>query len=174
MPIIKSPTVPKLPFYSVIPYVKDYQFNIRLRQLISKYIGAVDLRLIPINPVKIGSFFKTKERLNDLMSSCVVYKYSCPRCKRGTYVGSTQRLLKVRIDSHKGVSYRTGSSLTNPEYSSIRDHTKICKSSIDYKNFEIMGRASNESSLAVLESLIIKQAVPSLNAQTTSTPLYLS
>ena len=108
------------------------------------------------------------------MTSCVVYKYSCPFCKQGTYVGSTHRLLKVRIDSHKGVSYRTGTALTNPEYSSIRDHSKICKSPINYKNFEILGRASNESSLAILESLMIKQAVPSLNAQTTSTPLFVA
>ena len=54
MPVIKSPTVPKLPLYSVIPYVKDNQFRIKLHQLITKYFGAVDLRIIPINPLKIG------------------------------------------------------------------------------------------------------------------------
>ena len=108
------------------------------------------------------------------MTSGVVYKYTCPRCKRGTYVGSTRRLLKVRIDAHKGVSYRTGSKLTNPEFSSIRDHAKICKNSIEYKHFEIFSRASNELSLTIMESLTIKQVVPSLNAQTTSTPLFLA
>ena len=173
-PANKSPTVSKLPLYSVIPYINDKQFKIKLRQLISNHFGAVDLRLIPINPFKIGSFFKIKESLNYLMTSCVVYKYSCPRCKQGTYIGSTHRLLKVRIDSHKGVSYRTGSALANPEFSNIREHSKKCKSSIRYNNFEILGRAPNESSLAVLESLKIKQAVPSLNTQTTSTPLFLA
>ena len=108
------------------------------------------------------------------MTSVVVYKYTCPRCKCGTYIGSTRRLLKVRIDAHKGVSYRTGSPLTNPEFSCIRDHAKSCKCPIEYKNFEILSKTSNELALAIMESLTIKRVVPLLNTQTTSTPLFLS
>ena len=174
VPIIKSPSVPKLPMYSAIPFIRDKEFQSKLCNILSKHFGAVDFKLIPINPLKIGSLFKIKDQLNYLMTSGVVYKYSCPRCKRGTYVGSTRRLLKVRIDAHKGVSYRTGSALTNPEFSCIRDHAKLCKRPIQYKHFEILSRASNDLSLAIMESLTIKRVVPSLNTQTTSTPLFLS
>ena len=127
MPKTRSPTVPKLKIYSIIPFISDNKFQVKLCQIVSKHFGAVDLKPIPVNPLKIGSFVRIKDRLNYLMTSGVVYKYTCPRCKRGTYVGSTRRLLKVRIDAHKGVSYRTGSKLTNPEFSSIRDHAKNVK-----------------------------------------------
>ena len=174
VPIIKSPSVPKLPFYSVIPFTRGNEFQSKLHRILSKHFGAVSFKLIPINPLKIGSLFQIKDRLSYLMTSGVVYKYTCPRCKRGTYIGSTRRLLKVRVDAHKGVSYRTGSPLTNPEFSCIRDHAKSCKCSVEYKNFEIVSKTSNELSLAIMESLTIKRVVPSLNTQTTSTPLFLS
>ena len=173
-PMMKNPSVPKLPIYVAIPYIKDTTFQVKLRQIVSKYFGAVDLKLIPVNPLKIGSYFKAKEKLQDLMTSGVIYKYSCPRCNRGTYIGSTRRLLKVRIDAHRGVSYRTGSNLTNPEFSCIRNHSKQCRSKIRYDNFKIISRASSDLSLSILESLTIKRLVPSLNTQTTSTPLYIS
>ena len=174
MPNFKSPTVPKMKIYSVIPYIRDTFFQNKLKQIISSHIGAIDVKLIPMNPLKIGSFFKVKDQTDYLMSSGVVYKYTCPRCDRGTYIGSTHRLLKVRIDAHRGVSYRTGTQLTNPEFSSIREHTKICKCPMQYKDFEIIARASNNLSLSILESLTIKQTVPSLNTQTSSTHLYLA
>ena len=108
------------------------------------------------------------------MTSDVVYRSNCPRCDLGTNVGSTRRLLKVRIDSHRGVSYRTGVQITNPEFSNIREHTKKCKYEINYKDFEILGKASNDHLLTVMESLFIKQIVPHLNTQSSATPLYLS
>ena len=124
--------------------------------------------------MNIKSLFPSKERIDPLMTSGVVYLYNCPRCNLGKYVGSTRRLLKVRIDSHKGVSYRTGMKLSNPEFSNIRDHIKKCRNNIDYKDFKIVGKTKNEYELPILESLLIKQLVPQLNAQTSSTPLYLS
>ena len=132
------------------------------------------MNIIPTNPVTIRSLFKFKDSLNPLMTSGVVYKFDCPRCSRGTYVGSTLRLLKVRIDCHNGVSYRTGVKLNNPEFSNIRDHAKKCKYNIQYKDFKILGRAPNHQMLTILEALFIKRAVPHLNAQSSSAPLYLS
>ena len=89
-------------------------------------------------------------------------------------MGATRRLLKVRANAHRGVSFRTGVSIKNPEFSSIRNHTKTCKHKICYEDFEILGKATNSQKLAILESLFIKQTVPQLNNQTTATPLYLS
>ena len=122
----------------------------------------------------IGSLFKFKDTVPYLMRSLVVYKYTCPRCNLGTYLGSTRRMLKVRIDSHRGVSHRTGCNLSKKEFSNIRDHANKCKAQINYDNFEIIGQATNDTSLLILESLYIKQLVPSLNSQSSSAPLFIA
>ena len=104
----------------------------------------------------------------------VVHYFSCPKCKVGKYVGATKRLLKVRIDSHHGISHRTGCSLKTKEFSSIREHCQKCKTLFSYDDFKIISQATNEYSLPILESLYIKQLVPSLNGQTSSTVLYMT
>ena len=108
------------------------------------------------------------------MRSCLVYKFTCPKCNLGTYVGCTKRLLKVRIDSHKGVSYRTGYALSNKENSAIRLHTDRCRHNIEYKDFKILSQAQSQYALPFLESLFIKQLAPKLNNQTTSVPLHIA
>ena len=171
----KYPTVPKLDLYVKVPFLtNDTEFYKKLHEIIRKNIPAVNLKLIPMNPLTIKSLFRCKDRLNYLMTSNIVYKYSCPKCNFGSYVGSTKRLLKVRIDSHKGISHRTGCRISNPEFSSIREHSKKCKTFIDYKNFDIIGQVTNDHDLPILESLMIKQLVPTLNAQTSSTQLHLA
>ena len=174
LPKFEIPTVPKLPLYASVPLINNKSFYEELQKAVNKYLPAVNLKLIPINPLTIGSFFISKERLKPLMTSGVVYSFNCPRCSLGKYVGCTRRLLKVRIDSHCGVSYRTGSKLSNPEHSNIRDHAKKCKHNIKYEDFKIIGRAPNDHQLVILESLLIKQLVPQLNTQGSSTPLYFA
>ena len=105
------------------------------------------------------------------MRSCVVYHFTCPKCNLGNYVGCTNRLLKVRIDSHKGVSYRTGSKLSKPEMSAIRSHCHQCRRIVENSDFKILAQAQNSSCLFILESLYIKQLKPPLNNSTTSVPL---
>ena len=174
IPKFKIPTVPKLSFFTSVPMVHDKCFYKDLRKIINKYIPAIELKLIPKNPLTIGSLFRYKERLSPLMTSGVTYQFNCPRCDLGTYVGSTRRLLKVRIDCHRGVSYRTGCKLSNPEFSNIREHTIKCKHNINYNDFKILGKASNDQLLNIQESLFIKQLVPKLNTQSSAIPLFLS
>ena len=174
LPKFNLPNVPKLPVYASVPMLYNKTFYQELYKINSHYIPAVELKLIPINPLSIGSLFTSKEKLNPMMTSKIVYLFTCPRCDLGKYVGSSRRLLKVRVDAHRGVSYRTGAKLSNPEFSNVRDHAKKCKCDIRYEDFKIIGRAKNEHQLNILESLLIKQLVPQLNYQTTSTPLYFS
>ena len=174
-PKIKHCTVPKLDLYASLPFlVNSKEFYSKLHEIVESKLPAVKLRLIPRNPLTIGSLFHYKDRLNCLVTSNVVYKYTCPKCDFGTYIGSTKRLLKVRIDSHKGVSHRTGNKLSNPDYSSIREHTKKCKNQINNEDFSVVGQVSNDHNLPVLESIMIKQVVPSFSAQTSATQVYLA
>ena len=174
IPKLDIPTVSKLPFYASVPLIHNKSFYQEITKIISHHIPAIDLKLIQSNPLSLGSLFRVKEKLDPLMTSGVVYLFNCPMCNKGKYVGSTRRLLKVRADSHIGVSHRTGSKLSNPEFSNIRNHSRNCRYNIKYQDFKIIGRANNDHQLTILESLFIKQMVPNLNSQSTSVPLYLS
>ena len=141
---------------------------------LSKLYPYIDFRFIFKNPNKIGNLFHFKDTLPMLMRAFCIYQYNCPKCNLGNYIGCSKRLLKVRIDSHRGVSHRTGASLARKEFSAIRNHADKCKSNVDYSNFKLIAQAPDLYSLPFLESLYIKQMSPNLNAQTTSTPLHIA
>ena len=169
-----TPTVPKLLMYASIPFVHCKNFKLQLERAIMKTFPALNIQLISSNPKTMGSLFQHKDKLPALMKSLVVYCFNCPKCKVGKYVGATKRLFKVRIDSHLGISHRTGCPLKTKDFSNIREHCKKCKTSFNYEDFSIVSQAPNEQSLAILESLTIKRVVPSLNGQTSSTVLYIA
>ena len=173
-PTIPVDTVPKLKFYASIPYVQNNTFGNNLTKIIKHHFPALDLKLVPKNPLRLGSLFHYKDKLPVLMQSKVAYLFTCPKCKVGTYLGATKRLLKVRVDSHSGVSHRTGCTLNKKEFSNIRDHCNKCKSNLTYDCFKVVGRAMDDTSLPLLESLLIKKFVPSLNSQCSSTNLYIA
>ena len=169
-----APNAPKLSMYASIPFIHSNAFKLQIKKVVQNTFPALDLKLIPKNPKTLGSLFSHKDKLPALMRSLVVYCFTCPKCKIGKYVGATKRLLKVRIDSHLGVSHRTGCILKTKEFSSIRDHTQKCRTLFSNDDFHIVGQAPNDHSLSILESLAIKQLVPSLNSQTSSTVLYIA
>lgn len=126
------------------------------------------------NPLTITSLFRFKDSLRELMRSNVIYKFNCPKCNSGTYVGCTQRMLKVRIDSHRGVSHRTGNILAKKENSAIRSHCSSCRHRIKYDDFKILAHAPSKYALPFLESLFIQQLNPTLNGTTSSIPLKIA
>ena len=169
-----KPTVPKLLMNASVPFVHCKNFKSELEKVIMKTFPALNIRLVSSNPKTLGSLFQYKDKLPTLMRSLVVYCFNCPKCKVGKYVGATKRLFKVRIDSHLGISHRTGCTLKTKDFSNIREHCKKCRTSFNYNDFNIVTQAPNEQSLAILESLTIKKIVPSLNGQTSSTVLYIA
>ena len=150
------------------------QFKTEITNIIHKYLPFLSLDFIFVNPLSISNFFKFKDSLPDVMRSNLVYIFNCPLCPRGTYVGSTTRMLKVRVDGHKGVSCRSLNPLTKKEHSNIRIHSYKCKFEIDYNNFKIIATSKHESDLRILESLLIKALNPTLNSDCSSTPLYIA
>ena len=168
-------TVPKKIMYVSLPFMNNTpSLQKELNSVLNKLYPYVDFKFVFKNPLTIGSIFHFKDALPDLMRASLVYLFSCPKCNFGTYVGCTNRMLKVRIDSHRGISYRTGSVLKVKEHSSIRSHSTTCKHNIQYKDFKILSHAPNHHSLLFLESLLIKQHSPTLNSQTTSIPLHIA
>ena len=150
-------TAPKKVLYISLPFTVNASIIKReLTKFLANAYPCVDFRFIFKNTKTLSSIFHFKDPLPDLMRSCSVYLFNCPNCKSGTYIGCTKRLLKVRIDAHRGVSYRTGSFLSNKEQSSIRSHCQTCKCNIDYKHFKILCQSPNQQSLYFLESLYNK------------------
>ena len=166
---------PKLNFFCLFPYLGNltYQFIPQLTQLLTKSYPFMQPKLVFTNPLTIGSFFKFKDALPHLLKSGVIYKFNCPRCNHGTYVGSTKRMLKLRIDEHKGVSYRTNLPLSQPSKSAIRTHCFKCRHKIQHDNFKIISSAKNHLRLLINESLEIKQKQPTLNTDDSAIPLYI-
>ena len=161
--------------YVSLPFMSDsLSVQRELNSILSKLYPYVVFKFVFKNPLTIGSFFHFKDSLPGLMRSSLVYLFTCPKCNFGTYVGCTNRMLKVRIDSHRGVSHRTGSILRVKEHSAIRTHSTTCRHNIQYKDFKILSFAPNHQSLLFLESILIKQHSPTLNSQTTSVPLHVA
>ena len=174
-PKLEIPTVPKKLMYVSLPFTSNsVKLKEELTNFLLKFYPYVDFKFIFRNPLTIGSMFSFKDTLPELMRSCIIYEFNCPKCNFGKYVGCTKRLLKVRIDSHRGVSHRTGCSLNSKENSPIRDHANKCHHCIEYDNFKILAQAPNQLSLPFLESIYIKKLSPHLNTQTASVPLHIA
>ena len=177
IPRANIPSVPRLVKYFSFPYLgfKTKCVEKELSNILSKFYPFMNCKLIFCNPIRINSLFKFKDSLPPLARSKVVYLFTCPKCDLGRYVGSTIRLLKVRVDGHRGVSHRTQSNLNVKENSSIREHClSKCRHNILYNDFKIIHTSNNKSDLLIAESLMIKSLNPELNNDLASVPLLIA
>ena len=100
--------------------------------------------IILTNKFVIRSFFNYKNKLPVHMSSSLVYKFSCVQCTSGISPGMTTRTLGIRVDEHKGVSFRTGVRLTSPPHSAVREHSESCGVAVDLYSFRVLSTSSYE------------------------------
>ena len=117
-------SVPKLPVYMSLPFMGDHSYHCKkqLSLLINKYFPQVDFRCIFVNNNIVSSFFPFKDQIPLMMSSNIIYKYSCGQCQ-SSYIGETHRHFISRICEHKGISPRTKKPYVNPQHSNIREHS---------------------------------------------------
>ena len=120
---------------------------------------------------RIRSFFPLKDSTPVMMSSGVIYKYTCD-CSQ-CYIGSTAVNFYIRISQHRGVSFRTGNVLSKPPKSSIREHVSKCGCSINMNNFSVIDKEAEASSLRILESLHIKRMRPKINECGSAVPTFI-
>ena len=88
----------------------------------------------------------------------VVYQFTVqPKCtlETGTYIGCTERMPRVRVAGHLGISHRTNLNLNVKEISAIRDHITKCRSSIGVimLKYLIGTYNNNKYSLVIAESM---------------------
>jgi hypothetical protein len=160
--------------YVKFPYL-GFQSNVMKRELgnfLSKFYPQIKINFIFNNSNTIGNLFKFKDILPSYLVSNVVYKFTCGTCS-ATYIGETSKQFKVRICQHRGVSFRTGNVLSDPENSKIFLHAVQQNHPISNDNFKILSKCSNEYDLKILESVYIHNHNPNLNEQDGSVPLHI-
>ena len=169
---IKTSDVPKLKKYFVLPYfgAESEKLKREITDLLSKCYPFLDPRMVLVNSLSIGSFFRYKDRVPKCCQSSVVYKVSCASCG-ASYIGSTFRNLPSRIQQQLGKSVRTGRFLVKPDPSPIREHSLTCDTLVSQDNFSVIGRTSAPLDLRILESLHIYKEKPHLNNMSSSFPL---
>lgn len=127
--------------YVTLPYQVHFTNQIRnkLNTLLHKYFPQITYIYIFFFTTchMVGSFFKYRDRIPDLLCSNVVINFVVLTAVR--YIGHTCRNLKTRIFDHNSLfSYRTGRPLINPSFSVIRDHCRYNNRVIKEKDLKIL------------------------------------
>ena len=154
---IKKPqvlTVEKKTLTLVLPFLGNLslQTKTKLQNILKRVLGCCKIQIVFI--------------------SRVVYKFQCGRCN-SSYIGETDRHLKVRSGEHIGISPLTFNKVKPSAESSVRDHLLLCDHSPSFDDFTILTHGKNKFLLEIKESLLIKLIKPELNKNISSAPLYL-
>ena len=103
----------KIPFFGH----QSEKMKTELVNTLSKIYPFVDFRLILVNPLKISSFFRFKDRLPKSISASLVYEYSCALGSAPvSYIGCTKRHLFQRVAEDAGCSARSGNPVSQQLY----------------------------------------------------------
>lgn len=168
--IDENPTVKyvKLPFYGHLSYV----IRNKLEKVCKELLPNIKVKFIFSNTFTIQSFFKFKDKIPIAFASKVVYEYSCLSCK-ARYVGETSRNISHRYAEHRGVSIRTGRSLSSPSFSAIRMHAIESDHDFSINDFKIIDKGNSILDIKILEALYIKHTSPELNVKNCSNYLMI-
>ena len=175
-PPVPITTVPKKLIYFSLPYFghKSDLMKKELQSFLSNCYPAINFRIILSNNSSIGNFFSFKDKIDSLLCPHVVYQYKCPHCKSGHYVGSTSRSLYIRSCEHRGVSYRTKRYIKS-SFSAIRNHLESIHGQQPLeKDFNILRKVQDQTTLRIVESIYIKKLKPSLNNTLSAYPLCIA
>ena len=110
------------------------------------------------NTTSTGSYFNLKSSCSKFFKSNVVYKFTCSRDQRVSYIGETTRQLFKRIQEHKG----------SDKKSAVFDHLLNCRYCQNFSSvfdlFSILN-SCRRNNIFSFEALLIKKFKPSLNTQ---------
>ena len=89
------------------------------------------------------------------------------KCSCGhSYIGQTQRNLKIRLDEHNPKKSNHQTTDVVKHLYTYPDHF------MGFKNLEILASAFNDRELLIKETLLIQEQQPEINVDNFSTPLY--
>ena len=150
---IKQPNiciVPKKELVCVFPFLnkKSLEIKKQLQKGIERTLYC-KLKVIFRSPSSIVKHFHFKDVLpkNALASS-----FTCNSCN-AIYYGKTKHHSYIRAAKHMGISHLANKRLKNVEVSAISDHLLTCDSNVNFNDFIILSKDSNNINLLIKESL---------------------
>ena len=124
-----------------------------LQNAIERTLSYCKLKVIFKSPSKIVNRFHFKDLLSKKLCSGIVYSFKCNSCNT-IYYGKTKRHFYVRAVKHIGISHLTNKRLKNVKQSAISDPMLTCVCNINFNNFTILSKDSNNMNLLIKESLV--------------------
>ena len=166
--------VPKKELVCVFPFLgrKSLEIKKRLQHAIERTLPYCKLKVIFRSLSKIVSHFYFKDVLPKKLYSGIVYSFMCNSCN-AIYYGKTKRHFYVRAAEHMGISHLTNKRFKNVKQSAISDHLLTCDCNINFDDFTILSKDSNNINLLIKESLLISRDKPILNKTVKSFSLEL-
>ena len=157
-----------------LPFVGNLslQTKTKLQNVLKRVLGCCKIQIVFKSQRNVSNAFHFKDRLPYELISRVIYKFQCGRCNF-SYIGGTERHLKVRSRTHIGISPLVFNKAKSSAESSVRDHLLFCDYSPSFDDFTILTHGNNKFLLEIKESLLIKLIKPELNKNISSAPLYL-
>jgi len=167
-------TVEKKTLTLVLPFLGDLslQTKTKIQKVLKRTLGCCKFQVVFKSQRKLSNILRFKDRLPYDLVSHVVYRFKCGRCN-STYIGESERHLKVRSGEHIGISPLTFKKVKSSDESSVRDHLLFCDHSPSFDDFTIITHGTNKFLLEIKESLLIELLGPELNRHIRSAPLYL-
>ena len=120
------------------------------------------LRIVFQSKTRLSSLFRFKDIIPKVISSHLVYKFTCT-CSNATYYGESERHFFVRAYEHLGMTPLTGKRVRKPKKSAIFDHILLNGHDASFQDFMILLKENNRFKLHLKESLLIKRDKPELN-----------
>ena len=166
--------MPKKELVCVFPFLgrKSLEIKKRLQNAIELILPYCKLKIIFKSPSKIVNHFYSKDVLPKKLCSGIVYSFKC-NSYNTIYYGKTKHHFYIRAAEHMGISHLTNKRLKNVKQSAISDHLLTCDCNINFDDFTILSKDSNNINLLIKESLLISRDKPILNKTVKSFPLEL-
>ena len=166
--------MPKKELVCVFPFLgrKSLEIKKRLQNTIERTLPYCKLKVIFRSPSKIVNHFRLKDVLPKKLCSGIVYSFKCNSCNT-IYYSKTKCHFYIRAAEHMGNSHLAIKRLKNVKQSAISDHLLTCDCNINFDDFTILSKDSNNINLLIKESLLISRDKPILNKTVKSFPLEL-
>ena len=116
--------------------------------------------------------FHFKDELPEKLCFGIVYSFKCNSCN-AIYYGKIKRHFYVRATEHMGFSNLTNKLLKIVKQSAISNHLLTCNCNINFNDFPILSKDSNNFNLLIKESLLIAPDNLILKKNVKSFPLEL-
>ena len=132
---------PKKPFYISFPSFSHQSIKMKseLELLFGKYFPHLDVKIIFVNTITIGSFFNCRDTIPVCFWANIEYSFSGVQSCTSEYTGSSIRCLS----EHMGISFCTKYPIAKPPQSAIRNNF----------NFKILDTAKELINLRIMESI---------------------